>query len=84
MVYVVVICIFLMVVTTDQEKPEARSALRDMGKEVVMLTNDRGRTALAVTRKVSIEANHVVARVLPSEKGRHGELTAGRVGAGTQ
>jgi len=40
----------------------------DMGKEVVMLTGDSERTALAVARKVGIEPSHVVARVLPSEK----------------
>jgi len=63
--------ILLMVAMADEEKPEARStirALRDMGKEVVMLTGDSERTALAVARKVGIEPSHVVARVLPSEK----------------
>ena len=33
-----------------------------------MLAGDSERTALAIARKVSIEPNHVVARVLPLEK----------------
>ena len=46
-----------------------------------MLTGDSERTAFAVARKVSFEPNHVVARVLPSEKARHGVFPVGRVGA---
>ena len=59
--------ILLMMAMADEEKPEARStikALRDMGKEVVMLTGDSERTA----RKVGTEPSHVVTRVLPSEQ----------------
>ena len=70
-VHVAVNGIFFMVAMADKEKPKARStikALRDVSKEVVMLTTDSKRTALAVARKVSIEPSHVVPRLLPSEK----------------
>ena len=46
--------ILSMVAMADEEKPEARStikALRDLGKEVVVLASDSKRTALAVARK---------------------------------
>jgi Cu+-exporting ATPase len=45
---------------------EAVAELKKMGKEVIMLTGDNERTALAIARKAGIEK--VIAGVLPGEK----------------
>ena len=55
----------------DKVKPEARlavSALRDMQLQVIMITGDNERSALAVAKQVGIE--QVYAQVLPSQKMR--------------
>jgi Cu+-exporting ATPase len=55
----------------DSIRPEAAAAisrLRAMGVAVHMLTGDRRETALAVAGQVGIDADHVLAEVLPSGK----------------
>merc|ERR1712139_758004 len=63
--------LMMLVALADQVKPEAAetiSTLQAMGREVVMLTGDAQRTALAVAKEVGITAHCVVAGVLPSQK----------------
>ena len=56
---------------TDPIKPEAAQAIRELrsrGIDAWLLTGDHRRTALAVARQVGIEADHVMAEVLPGQK----------------
>ncbi|MEW6734297.1 MAG: heavy metal translocating P-type ATPase [Acidobacteriota bacterium] len=58
-----------IIAVADQIKPESQSAIaamQKMGLEVVMITGDNHRTAIAVAREVGIE--RVFAEVLPDEK----------------
>ncbi|XES76691.1 MAG: heavy metal translocating P-type ATPase [Candidatus Bathyarchaeia archaeon] len=52
--------------TLKEHSKEAVSALKDMGLEVIMLTGDNQRTAIAIAGQVGV--NRVVSEVLPSEK----------------
>jgi Cu+-exporting ATPase len=52
--------------TLKEDSVKAVRALQQMGIEVVMMTGDNERTALAIARQVGI--NRVLAEVLPEEK----------------
>ncbi len=55
----------------DQLRPDAKETvknLQDMGLRVVMLTGDRAETAQAIAQQLGIEANDVLAGVLPAAK----------------
>ena len=55
----------------DEAKDDATvcvHVLQSMGMKVYMLTGDNFRTANAVAEKIGIEADHVIADVLPDEK----------------
>ena len=52
--------------TPRPDAPDAVSALRSMGVDVVMITGDNRRTAAAVARQLGIEK--VLSEVLPSDK----------------
>lgn len=52
--------------TLKNSSAEAVAKLKDMGIEVLMITGDKERTALAIAKKVGIE--RVLAEVMPSEK----------------
>ena len=55
--------------------PEAIRALHEEGLQIVMLTGDSKATAEAVARKLGID--HVTAEVLPEQKDRGRQATAG-------
>jgi len=60
-----------LIAVADTLKPEAQEAvgaLRKEGVEVVLLTGDNRRTALAIARELGIEL--VIAEVLPADKAR--------------
>ena len=54
--------------TVKEDSAEAIRAMGDMGLRVVMLTGDNPRTAAAIGRQAGIEADHIVAGVLPEGK----------------
>jgi Cu+-exporting ATPase len=58
-----------LLAVADPVRPTSAAAIADLlasGRQVVLLTGDQRRTALAVAREVGIE--HVVAEVLPEQK----------------
>ena len=58
-----------IIAVADTLKPEARDVVRslqDMGREVIMLTGDNRRTALAIARELGV--GRVLAEVLPEDK----------------
>ena len=60
-----------LIVVGDSIRPQAAEAVRllkQRGIDVWLLTGDQGNVARAVANTVGIEANHVIAEVLPSEK----------------
>ncbi|NYT05853.1 MAG: heavy metal translocating P-type ATPase [Methanomicrobiales archaeon] len=54
--------------TLKPTTPPAIAALKEMGMQVVMLTGDNARTAIAIGRQAGID--RVIAEVLPEEKAR--------------
>ncbi|RUV67037.1 MAG: heavy metal translocating P-type ATPase [Mesorhizobium sp.] len=60
-----------IIAVADTLKPEAKetvAALRDEGIEVVLLTGDNERTAIAIARELGID--RVIAEVLPGDKAK--------------
>ena len=60
-----------LVAITDPVKAESAEAVRDLraaGLEVWLLTGDARATAESVARQVGIDADHVIAEVLPGDK----------------
>jgi Cu+-exporting ATPase len=60
-----------LVAVSDPVKPESAEAVRDLraaGLDVWLLTGDARVTAVAVARQVGIDADHVIAEVLPGDK----------------
>jgi Cu+-exporting ATPase len=56
---------------SDTLKPESREAvaqLRALGLDVWMLTGDNRATAEAIARQAGVDADHILAEVLPEEK----------------
>jgi len=54
--------------TVKESSAEAVGLLHDMGLRVMMLTGDNERTAHAIARQVGIDAEDVIAEVLPEDK----------------
>ncbi|MBQ9779505.1 MAG: heavy metal translocating P-type ATPase [Clostridia bacterium] len=54
--------------TVKSDSKQAIRELQDMGLHVVMLTGDNPKTAAAIAREAGIDADHVVAGVLPDGK----------------
>jgi P-type Cu+ transporter len=73
-----------LIALADTVKPESREAiqlLKDMGIEIIMLTGDNKRTAMAIAHEVGITT--VRAEVLPEDKAREVQLlqAGGRITA---
>jgi len=54
--------------TLKPETPEAIAGLRRLGLQVIMLTGDQRKTAEAIARQIGLEADAIIAEVLPEGK----------------
>lgn len=59
--------------TVKDSSAAAIEALHQMGMQVMMLTGDNQRTALAIAREVGIAEENVIAEVLPEDKAKEVE-----------
>ncbi len=58
----------------DMPKPDASEAISElvlMGKEVYMISGDNRGTAMSIAKSLGIDADNVIAEVLPHEKAAH-------------